>query len=375
MATIQARPRRDGTTAYRVMFRVRKGGTVTSETFDTADQAAYFADLVDRIGGEAARAKRDHAATTAAPTLTEALDSYIAQAPDITPGTAHEYRRILARSGISHRMGTLPVDLIAKEDVIAWVRERTDTPSAQTGRPPAPKTIRNEHGLLSTVLAYAVECGHITTNPAKGVRLPSKRPPAIRVLTDAEVAAIHAHTRPRYQGLVRWLAVTGMRWGEATAIQWRDIRPGTPATVTVSRAWKHGDDGARSLGAPKTVKGNRTITIPQALLDELPDRGKPSEYVFTTERGNPVWHPWFHTRVWRPAIESASVTPPPRIHDLRHYCASVLLAAGVPMHVVSARLGHEKITTTVDVYSFLTPDMQIAGMDRMTQMIVPQIPA
>lgn len=356
------------------MFRTERGGKVTSETFDTADQAAYFADLVDRIGGAAARAKRDHAAAADAPTLTQILERYIAQAPDITPGTAAEYRRVLARSGIGKQMGTLPVDLISQDDVIAWVRARSSTPSEATGRPVAPKTIRNEHGLLSTLLQHAVERGRTTTNVAKGVRLPAKRPPAIRVLTDAEVTAIHAHIRPRYQPLVRWLAVTGMRWGEATAIQWRDIRTGTPPTVTLFRAWKHGSEGeGRTLGAPNTVKGNRTITIPAALLAERPPRGKPSEYVFTSERGNLVWHHWFHTRVWSPAIKAAGVSPAPRLHDLRHYCASVLLAHGVPMHVVSARLGHEKITTTVDVYSSLTPDMQIAGLDRMEAMFTPQL--
>lgn len=372
MASISTRQRRDGTTAYRVQFRTTPGGNPVVETFNTAGEAAYFADLVDRIGGEAARAKRDLAGNTQTPALAAILEKYLAQAPDITPGTAQEYRRVLARSGIERRMGTLPVDLITQEDVIAWVRDRTGTPSKATGRAPAPKTIRNEHGLLSTLLGYAVDRGHITVNVAKGVRLPAKRPPSIRVLTDAEVDSIRTHLRPRYQPLIRWLAVTGMRWGEATAIQWRDIRPGNPATVTVSRAWKHGD-GPRALGAPKTVKGNRTITIPQALLDELPPKGKPSDFIFTTERGNPIHHAWFHTRVWRPAIASAGVSPAPRLHDLRHYCASVLLAHGVPMHAVSARLGHEKITTTVDVYSFLTPDMQTAGLDRMAAMFAPQI--
>ena len=50
--------------------------------------------------------------------------------------------------------------------------------------------------------------------------------------------------------------------------------------------------------------------------------------------------------------------PRPRIHDLRHSHASILLGAGVPIHVVQVRLGHESIKTTVDTYGHLLPDAQ-----------------
>lgn len=368
MASISTRPRADGTTAWRVNFRLVPGGPPTSETFETAQQAEYFAALVDRIGGRAAREKRTAATGPQHPTLAQTLEHYLSTAPDLTAGTAAEYRRVMRRSGILDRLGALPVNLIDREDVRAWLTHRAAQVSETTHRTPSPKTLRNEHGLLSTILAHALERGHVPANAAKGVRLPSPTPAPKRVLTDAEFLAIHEHTRERYQPLVRWLAVTGMRWGEATAIQWGDIRPGALPQVTISRAWKHGD-GTRVLGAPKTRKGARTITIPQELLKEIGTQGAPGEFVFLTERGKPVWHSWFHAKVWRPAIEAAQVSPPPRLHDLRGYCAATLLAAGVPIHVVQARLGHESIGTTVDVYGYLTPDMQTAGMDRMAQLI------
>lgn len=368
MASISTRTRSDGSTAWRVNFRLIPGGAPTSDTFETAQQAEYFAALVDRIGGKAAREKRVAADAPQAPTLSQTLEAYIAQAPDLTAGTAAEYRRVMKRSGLTARLGDLPVNLIDQEDVRAWLAHRSTTIGEVTKQPPSPKTLRNEHGLLSTVLGYALEQGQVPVNAAKGVRLPRVTPAPKRVLTDEEFLAIHSHTRPRYQPLVRWLALTGMRWGEATALQWGAIRAGAMPQVTVSQAWKHGD-GTRVLGAPKTSRGARTITIPGELLAELGTRGQPGDYVFTTERGGPVWHSWFHAKVWRPAITDAKVTPPPKIHDLRRYCASTLLAAGVPIHVVQARLGHEDIGTTIGSYGFLTPDMQTAGMDRMAQLI------
>lgn len=368
MASISTRTRTDGTTAWRVNFRLVPGGPPTSETFETAEHADYFAKLVDRIGGKSAREKRNAASQPQSPTLTKALEAYIAQAPDLTAGTAAEYRRVMDRSGLTKRLGDLPVNLIDQEDVRQWLAARAATIGEVTKRHPSPKTLRNEHGLLSTVLGYALEQGHVPVNAAKGIRLPRVTPAPKRVLTDEEFLAIHEHTRERYQSLVRWLALTGMRWGEATALQWGSIRAGTMPQVTVSQAWKHGD-GTRVLGAPKTSRGARTITIPDELLAELGDRGQPGDYVFTTERGGPVWHSWFHAKIWRPAIVAAKVTPPPKIHDLRRYCASTLLAAGVPIHVVQARLGHEDIGTTIGSYGFLTPDMQTAGMDRMAELV------
>ena len=102
MASVSVRPRADGTVAYRVQFRLRRGGPPTTETFDTAREAGAFAKLVDTIGGAAARAKRvalEQGGTTT-PLLSEVLEDYITAAPDITDGSAAEYRRVLARSGL-----------------------------------------------------------------------------------------------------------------------------------------------------------------------------------------------------------------------------------------------------------------------------------
>ena len=111
MASVSARPRSDGTVAYRVQFRLTKGGIPTGETFDTAREAAAFAKLVDTIGGAAARAKRialEHTGPTT-PLLGEVLEDYITAAPDITPGTAGEYRRILHQRATDPALPALPV--------------------------------------------------------------------------------------------------------------------------------------------------------------------------------------------------------------------------------------------------------------------------
>lgn len=373
MASIQRRLMKDNRPSFRVQFRI--DGHSTSESFDTYDEAERFGDLVDRLGGAAARRKleRSNGSLTAdGPTLNNVLEDYIKRARHTTEGTRDDYRRIFTRSGIADHMGDMPVRSIVDDDVQEWLDYRTTTPSDLTGDVVSPKTLRNEHGLLSTVLAHAVERGWADSNEAKGARLPAKVKPDMFVMTDDQYRAIHDAMDPDYQPLVEFLAVTGARWGEATALQWRDINAkASPPLVTIRRAWKKGKAGGWHVaGMPKSSAGYRTFTVPARLIQRLGTPGKPDALVFPNKTGGPIAHTNFHARKWRRACDTAGVTDPyPKIHDLRHYCVSTLLSAGVPIHAVSRRIGHTSITTTVNVYGYMTPDMQVAGLDTMEAII------
>lgn len=373
MASISRRPRKDGTTAWRVQYRDPGNPSPTTATFDSYDAAERFGDIVDRLGGPAARrhlTRLEHGST--APTLDTSLEDYLARSHDITAGTKDDYDRIFDRSGIRERLGHLPVDLITDDDVHAWLAHRSTVVSAQTGGRIAAKTIRNEHGILSTVLTHAVARGWATANPARGVRLPRLEPSDPLIITRDQYTAIHAAMDEAYQPLVEFLAVTGARWGEATALQWRHITAGTPPRVTIRRAWKRGVKGAwRVEGLPKTHASHRSFTVPQKLVDKLGDRGASSSLVFPNRAGTAITHSNFHQRKWIRACEDAGVMDPrPRIHDLRGFYASQMLAAGVPIHVVSRRLGHDDITTTVRTYAHLTLEAQHAGLDDMENLLI-----
>lgn len=374
MASIKRRTNAGGSTSWRVEGRAEGDRTKRAVTFATEDEALDYLAIVDRLGWTAARKwlDRTEGRVSDAPTLTEVLADYVRRAHDISEGTADDYRRILERSGINRRIGDLPVNLITEDDVHDWINARRKEPSKRTGKPIAPKTIANEHGILSTVLQHAVKRGWAPTNVAKGLRLPEARRSEMLVLTNDQYAAIHAAMDDRYKPFVELLAVTGLRWGEATALQWGDINTRTnPPRLTVNRAWKKGKAGAWSVeGFPKTAAGNRTFTIPQRLVDRLGTPGKRTDLVFTGETGKPIQHTNFHARKWVRACEDAGVVNPrPTIHDLRHYMASTLLAAGVPIHAISRRLGHNDIAVTVNTYGFMTPEAQVAGLDTMEAVL------
>lgn len=350
VASIQHRQRTDGTVAYRVMFRENSGSGVVSETFDTAGEADYFKQLVERIGGAAARAKRAQADNRHGKTMAEVLDSYLESAPDITPGTASEYRRILARTGLADITGDVGVELIDRADIEAWVRHRSTTPSTRTKRPPAAKTVANEHGLISTILTHAVERGWRASNPAKGVRLPKHHKAELELLDTAEFLALHDAITERYRPLVWLLGATGLRWGEATALQWRDIGNDT---ITVRQAWKHDESHGRVLGPPKTRRAMRRIETSKTVIASLGQRGAPNDYVFTNTRGDAIKYSTFWESHWKPACQRANLAPAPTIHGLRHFAASYMLSQGSDIFEVSRALGHESVSTTSDVYGHL----------------------
>lgn len=356
MASVSARPRADGSIAYRVQFRLKKGSPPTTETFDTAREAGTFAQLVDRIGGAAARAKRialEQGGPTT-PTLAEVLDDYIAVAPDLTAGSAGEYRRILARSKLEERLGAFPVSMIDRMDIEQWVRARMAAPSERTKKPVSPKTLRNEHGLMSSLMKHAVDRGWATANPCEKVRLPDLEQHELELITTQQLGKIIAALGPRYQPLVLLLAATGMRWGEATALTWRDIDAGA-ARIRVRKAWKHSEGAGRELGVPKTRRGYRTIETTPKIIAALGAPGKPQQLVFRNRDGNEVKHHTFHEYHWSRAVTAAKLDPRPRVHDLRHYAASHMIANGADIFEVSRALGHKSIKTTTDIYGHLVP--------------------
>lgn len=210
-------------------------------------------------------------------------------------------------------------------------------------------------------------------------------------LTRAELALIIDALPPRSALLAEFLAGTGLRFGEATALLGADITlepapnadgaPGAGAragaagsagtggsagrgVVAVSKAWKTDPDAAGRLviGSPKTQRGRRTVTLPAKLAYQLAEHLEqrqigPRDVIFPSVHGGRLSIQELH-RAWGPALDELGdqLRARPRIHDLRHAHASWLIAAGVPLTVIQRRLGHESIKTTSDRYGHLADD-------------------
>lgn len=357
--------------AYRVRFRhgtsaKTKRPKQCSETFDTEKQAEQFALWLEADGPQGAL-DRLYAAEQQSdvPNLDQLAADHIEHLTGIERGTRLTYQRLWDRSW-SPRIGSLPANQVNQDHIRKAINELGELYSR--------KSLENQRGLLSGVLARAVEKTYLAKNPARGIRLPrGKEGEAVemRLLTHAEYALVERVIADHYRPLLRFLAGTGARWGEVVALTVGDVQL---PNVRIRRALKWSPDNVRTIGATKTRKSNRTVAIPDDLHDELLELcvgKKKSDLVFTATRGGAVQHRTFWSRYWLPAVQH--LEPRPRIHDLRHSHASWLLAAGVPIHIVQARLGHESIQTTVDTYGHLLPDAQLAAANA-AQAVFTQTP-
>src|SRR5690606_27248340 len=107
-------------------------------------------------------------------------------------------------------------------------------------------------------------------------------------------------------GLLMFLAGTGCRWGEATALTWDQIDlESVPPTVRIDKAWKRAPRGGRVLKQPKSNRSRRTISLSADVVHALGEPGNPGELVFLSRTGRAIDHRSFRPNVWLPLIARA----------------------------------------------------------------------
>lgn len=352
----------DSTGAWKVHFR--RDGKSSSRSFDTEQQAEQWAAIVRAAGiDEGLRRLSDDSARRQVVTVAEVLDHHLRHLV-VKPGTRIEYEAVARRTWLDH-LGPLPVHAVTRDSIVRWVRWASE----DRDPPLSPKSISNAHGLLSAVMRSAVERDLIPANPCRGVRMPRDDDPHEKAwLTEEQFGRLVEELPAWYRPLVILLGATGMRFGEATALQWRDVT-WTPARITVRRGW-HRVGGGWQESSTKTRRSVRVIRIPPAAVAALeqahaqhPDP-QPDALVFVTARAHGrVWPSRFLKTTWHPARERAGLPVEVTPHSLRDSHVAWLVARGVPLPVIQRRLGHEKITTTIDTYGHLVDDLVDASVD------------
>jgi integrase len=364
MASIRTHTARDGFVTYAVLFR--DGKRQRSRSFDDEAKALSFKGNLERLGlATAERILDSKDSPTGAPlTVTDALNRYIDGLSGVQPFTITTYRT-MANQIAALPLGHLALDDVIRDDVAAWIRK-------QEADGVAAKTIKNRQSLLATALARAVDDELITRNPAHKAKIARTERREMTFLTPAEFQVLLARVTPHYRPLLITLFGTGLRFGEATALRVSDLHlDETPATLTVSRAWKK----ASGLGAPKSAAGRRTIALPGAVVEQLrtvtKDRAA-DDLVFVNLAGRRILQATLHDN-WQTWIEDTAIDRStrkrvprlptlgkrPRIHDLRHSHAAYMISAGMNLYDLKQRMGHESITTTADTYGHLMPEAQV----------------
>src|SRR5829696_4745922 len=274
--------------------------------------------------------------------------------------TRDDYRRDLRRYAFPYfdeRLGRRLSEVTPRDvaNFLAWL-----TDEREQGKRLADATVRRIFAPVRSSLATAVREGLIRHNPATGAQAPH-RPKVddadeeeVRALTTEQLAAFLDLVHPRHRTLFHFLAATGLRWGEATALRWKDLRlDGSAPVVRVRRELYRG-----RIEPPKTRSGKRDVPLDAELVVELRERRKESEWgreddlVFPSQVGTPLNHSNVRSRVIKPVAEEVDA-PWATAHTFRHTCATLLFAGGKNAIQVQEWLGHHKASFTLDTYVHL----------------------
>ncbi|WP_158588152.1 tyrosine-type recombinase/integrase [Galactobacter valiniphilus] len=359
------------------------GGEQKSRTYrNKPDKAQELKDFLDANGNTFALAHRAKLKkNSTAMTVSECVNAHIDTLRH-PKETISDYRGFVRNHMDTHTIGGMPIDMLTRQQVIDWVDglRAVQRANKATGAPLAHKSKKNIHALLSSALAGAVSAGKIPENVAFKVldkEDTDKREPVY--LSPADLQLLIAEVDSRYRLFLQLLADTGLRYNEAAALRPRDmdvqslIVDGAPqdrVVIHVSRAFKR--DGR--VGGPKTQESKRTVACGASLTKELleaMDGLEPWDLVFKRHTdGEALDNPWFHKNAWQPLMVriAGPGKPLPRapwIHEIRHAHCTHLLQAGVPVHVVQKRLGHEDPQTTLRVYSRLAKGDDVAAADTL----------
>jgi integrase len=245
------------------------------------------------------------------------------------------------------------------------------------------RIVHYAHALLSSSLKQAVRWGLLSRNPATLVDLPKQNRKEMKALSPEEAARfIEAAAKDRWGVLFVFALATGMRPEEYLGIQWKDVdlEQGL-AIVQRTVVWRAG--GGWYFSEPKTSSSRRNIPIPKSVLIALREHRRSqveerlkagpkyqnNDFVFATSEGTPLMRANITNRHFKPILKSAGLPESFRLYDLRHSCATLLLAANENPKVVSERLGHASISITLDIYSHVLPSMQQAATDKLEAML------
>ena len=265
------------------------------------------------------------------------------------------------------KLGFIALDKLTPKQVQEMESELLSS-GGYKGKPLSPRTVLQVHRVLSKSLNDAVKLGIVARNVAVAVEPPRVTKYEAHVLNWDEVHDfLEQIPDPLYLTLVLVDIQTGLRRSEVLGLQWRDLDLAA-GTLSVQRALIKLPSGEVELTVPKNGRG-RVVALPVESVESLqihrqrsPERSGNGDFVFCHSDGSPlnpdVVTKWFRRAASRRGFKQV------RLHDLRHTHASLMLAKGIHLKIVSERLGHSSIGITGDLYSHVLPSVQEEAVSR-----------
>jgi len=239
------------------------------------------------------------------------------------------------------------------------------------------------HKTLIVAMNHAVKLGLIGRNPCSGTIPPKPEQAEMKFYDDRQVKSLLKTAKDiedRFYPLYYLAIHTGMRQSELIGLKWEDV-DWNLSTIRVKRQVRHFKGASYAFLEPKSKSGTRTIILGKQALELLKNHKREQEMlinsvgedwtcldlVFPSGAGTPITASNIR-RAFRKLL-AVSGLPKIRFHDLRHTAASLMLNHGIPVLIVSKRLGHSKPSITIDVYGHLIPSRQEEAAQLMDNLM------
>lgn len=285
------------------------------------------------------------------------LDVYL---PHIAQTTRDGYEDKI-RNHIIPELGSTPLNQLDATQIQRFINSRIE-------RGVSPKSIRSIFNNLNAALTKAVQLKILAYNPCVGVVLPKLKRYQSEVYDAKQInylLEVAMQESVSIYVIAILGALLGLRRGEMTGLRWENVNFQNK-TITISDNRVQTSKGAQKKD-PKSEAGKRTITMGNKALDALRQVKNIYDaacehplfhntgYVLFKEDGNP-YRPDCITQLWSRFIKRTEL-PYIRLHDLRHSNATLMIAKGVSARVVQHRLGHADVSTTLQRYVHVQPEM------------------
>ncbi len=294
---------------------------------------------------------------------------------DLSPTTLRGYRQV-ARNQIAPTIGLRPINEITTPELDTFYRRLMAGDPDVGVRARKPATVRQAHAIIRRAFRQAVRWGWVATNPAVEATPPRVRKSVHQLPSREQLGAIvkAAHEMdPELAALLRLAAATGARRGEMAGLHESRVDLVAGAVLIEHTVVIVGDDevtgdGVIDLGNGLAQKDTKSHAARRVALDAGTVVALKRQLIRSKERAlaggiGRVADPFVFSSTVdgampvRPSeiserfrVLARRHAPGVRLHDLRHFVATELLAAGVPVNTVSARLGHRSAAMTLDVY-------------------------
>lgn len=308
--------------------------------------------------------------------MSELLEAWFAIAEmGWAPTTARQTRSVLNRYLHPHIGEVLVGDLTPAGIDALYVRLRRS--GGVGGKPLKPGTLARIHVVLRSSLAQAMRWGWIWDNPAERAHRIVQTPIEIRPPTPSELRVLLDHIAardPMLHTFVTLAAITGARRAQVLALRWGNVDL-ERARVSFRRGWVEGPNGP-VLTATKGKRSHvvdldpTTFAVVADLHQTLVAPPVDDDFLFTDDGDRTAWKPNRVTKNFLRNRRAAGLRPF-RLHDLRHFMATEMLQAGVPIVVVSRRLDHRRVSTTLDRYAHAVQGADAHASQTLASIISP----